>query len=146
MAGPAHASYVQRILRGQPGARSHGFHMALLNEVFEHEEQFREPRVVPDAYIVNVVRETLVVYEVENTSRLQPDKMDVYQDLWWALDNIGWHFVLIVIDLTKGDTISVFDVGDLALHAINAKASIRAKRAEQRMNGCAVVTQNVTQG
>ncbi len=120
-----HTEVVRRIVRHQPGARTRGFGKALLKEVFPEPEMYGQIGVVPDAYIIDKERDTIIVYEVQTTNRLDAYKLSVYRDLWWALDNIEWNLVLIVHDTRDGKAI-VTDMGDAALSAAAIEASVPA--------------------
>ena len=58
-----------------------------------------DSRFVPDAYIVDTDRKTVVCYEVEDHHPLNPFSIGGYADAWFTLEYIYWDLHLIAYDV-----------------------------------------------
>lgn len=93
-----HEAWVQTLVRD--GARTTGFRRTLLERV-EESDAFPWLTIVPDAYEVSSSG-LVLAYEVEDTHRLTPEKLEVYARLWSELDERGLELRLVVIDIRGG--------------------------------------------
>jgi hypothetical protein len=63
--------------------------------------------VIPDAFIVDPVREVALAFEVEAGHPVSSNKMKRYGDIFWYLDDCGWRFSVITTDKFGNKTASV---------------------------------------
>lgn len=107
-----HNAVVSTILAQHPTARKRGFKKAVLEAVrqdaIEHGyldevvDQFsgsNSVRIVPDAYLIDSQEKTVVFFEVEDNSRLTPEKLHEYANTALCLDGIQWELVLVSFDI-----------------------------------------------
>lgn len=57
-------------------------------------------RLIPDAYEISPG--LVVVYEVEDTNRVDEAKLRAYSRLWRALDEVEWELRLVILDIRGG--------------------------------------------
>lgn len=57
-------------------------------------------RVVPDAFEIS--HRLAIVYEVEDTHRVDDAKLRAYGRLWHALDSAEWELKLVILDIRGG--------------------------------------------
>lgn len=127
MPSAIHEIAVAAILQDHPEAKTHGMLKALRVAVGPlRENDFRGYGVIPDAFVVDHEKKLLVAFEVEGAYPLNDRKMEIYCDLWWTLDGIGWDFLLVTVD-RWGNRTSV-DMGDFAI----AKVVHDAKRSGRK--------------
>lgn len=101
-----HEAVVENLRRRNPEIRTSGFKGALLAE-YERltgedlTDAIRWFRAIPDAYEVS--DGIAVAYEVEDTHRVDNDKMRLYARLWDALDALEvLEFRLVIVDIRGG--------------------------------------------
>jgi len=82
---------------------------------------FEPPHFIPDAYWLDHENNVVAIYEVENTSSVTRDKLDLYMNLWWALDNEFWGIVLVI--LPRAGKPYVVDIGDAAIDRVFKEAA-----------------------
>ena len=100
MANILHQANINRVLKAIPGAKRSGFKRAVKSILSDHwhEDIDERVRVIPDAYVIDEHEKTVIVYEVEDTSRIDNTKMGSYVDLSWILDEEFWGLCLVVVD------------------------------------------------
>jgi len=59
-------------------------------------------RIVPDAFLVDEKAKEVVVYEIEDTHRLTPEKLDLIIDYLYSVDEFGWSLRCVVMDRYGG--------------------------------------------
>lgn len=57
-------------------------------------------RLIPDAFEVSAG--LAIVYEVEDTHRVDDVKLRAYARLWHALDDVEWELRLVIMDIRGG--------------------------------------------
>lgn len=106
MAGRRHDGMIEHLQRRNPSIQTKGFKGALVAEV---EALTGESiagdigwfRAIPDAYEVS--SGLAVVYEVEDTHRVDRKKMDAYARLWNHLDELEVvELRLVIVDIRGG--------------------------------------------
>lgn len=55
--------------------------------------------IVPDAYLIDAQKKTIVCFEVEDQHHLKPAKLEHYGGAWWCLEYIYWDLHLIAYDI-----------------------------------------------
>jgi hypothetical protein len=103
------------------GAERFGFKQGVLErlaliEIFREDSEATEfvsrllREVIPDAW--GWSGDTLVICEVCDTSPLTKEKLSVYGELYWVLDEVQFELIIEVVDRTE--TIRRVDMVDLA--------------------------------
>lgn len=59
----------------------------------------RDCRFVPDAYLIDRDKKTIVCYEVEDRHPLNPFSVGGYGAAWWTLEYIYWDLHLVAYDI-----------------------------------------------
>ena len=87
--------YLRRLKRWTgPGYLNHFY------ERFEILASWKERySVVPDAYLIDAPKKTVVCFEVEDQHHLNPIKVEHYGGAWWCLEYIFWDLHLISYDI-----------------------------------------------
>lgn len=117
MPGNIHQIAIQRVLSDFPQARTIGFNMAVNDALDLEGDATYTAGLIPDAYLIDAERKTVVAYEIEDGHITRNEKMERYADLWWAVDNSGWHLGLVFVD-RWGNYAHAMDVGDFALELV----------------------------
>lgn len=60
---------------------------------------WRSCRFIPDAFLIDSPKRTVVCYEVEDTNPLKQKPLRQYSVGWWALSEIWWDLHLIAYDV-----------------------------------------------
>lgn len=63
-------------------------------------KEFRWLKLIPDAYRIG--NRCVTAYEVEDTHRVDADKLRAYARLWSQLDGMEWDFRLVIMDIRGG--------------------------------------------
>lgn len=88
---------VQRLIRrfGKMKARN------ILIEKFDILQtwRYRDARMIPDAFYIDVENKTVVCYEVEDYHPLNPFSVSAYAAAWFNLEYIYWDLHLIAYDI-----------------------------------------------
>jgi hypothetical protein len=83
---------------------------------------------LPDAFLIDEDRKTVVCYEIEDTNPLKPAAIRKYANAWWLLETIYWDLHLIAYDIYGNARSIPFPYAEhIAEHAIER---IERKRAE----------------
>lgn len=70
------------------------------NNQFEILASWRERfPIVPDAYLIDAQKKTVVCFEVEDQHHLKLVKVEHYGGAWWCLEYIYWDLHLIAYDI-----------------------------------------------
>jgi hypothetical protein len=98
-----HQRLVGAILDESPGAKTKGFfrHLRFLLDDEDIDEKWNDGidiSVVPDAYVIDRELNAVVIYEVEITNPLSPEKMARYRKIASLLNLAGWTAVLLRVD------------------------------------------------
>jgi len=79
--------------------------MVPADELAECKQDFTElwdrtwkPRFVPDLWWIDRERNTIHLFEIEDTHPLPPDKLSALHNYWWDMDAWGWDLTLTVFD------------------------------------------------
>ncbi len=107
-----HQRLVQALAEG--GAKTAGFTVAVVKAVAgkcinpktdddwcdhcDMKRHFKANQVIPDAYVIDVPRMEVVVYEVEVSHQIPLHKMAKLCELFWVLDQDEWLLRLIRVD------------------------------------------------
>ena len=83
--------------------------------------QHRDARFVPDAYLVDAAKKTVVCYEVEDTHPLNPWSIGQYGAAWFCLEYIYWDLHLIAYDIYGNFRIVKFPESELLAQKIQEK-------------------------
>jgi hypothetical protein len=133
-----HADLLRIYLENMPGSRATGFRRALVDlfdGVADSEEGCCEAtggegdpaecsclvsalqrwRSVPDAYVINREEEEIIAVEVQNTCPVSPRKLDLYIELFWALDEYCWTLGLHLVD--RSGSVFRVDMSHVAIEA-----------------------------
>jgi hypothetical protein len=70
--------------------------------------QYRDAKFVPDAFLIDKERRTVVCYEVEDYRPLNPFSIGKYAAAWWTLEYIYWDLHLIAYDIFGNPRIIAF--------------------------------------
>lgn len=68
----------------------------------------RDAKFVPDAYLIDKSKKTVVCYEVEDHHPLNPFSIGEYAAAWWTLEYIYWDLHLIAYDVFGNPRIIAF--------------------------------------
>ena len=68
----------------------------------------RDVKFVPDAYLIDPDKRTVVCYEVEDHHPLNSFTIGKYADAWWTLEYIYWDLHLIAYDVFGNARIIAF--------------------------------------
>lgn len=115
MPGAIHEIAVQKILEKFPAAKTHGFRRGLLKAT--QDAVFKQAAMLPDAFVIDLPKRFVIVFEVEASHPVSDDKMRVYGDLYWALNLLEWEFALITFD-RWGQQRAIIDVGDFEIRRL----------------------------
>ncbi len=87
--------------------------------------------LVPDAYLIDSSKRTVVCFEVEDQHHLNPVKVEHYGGAWWCLEYIFWDLHLISYDIYGNPRIVELPESSLAAkHLLDnreAKKNLMAK-------------------
>jgi hypothetical protein len=64
---------------------------------------------IPDAFLIDCDRDTVVLFEVEDSTPVSEAKMEIYTNLFWMLDWYSWGLVIVTLD-RWGNYRAEFDV------------------------------------
>jgi hypothetical protein len=76
----------------------------------------RDSRFIPDAFIVDCERRTVVCYEIEDSHPLSPFSIGEYGAAWWTLEYIYWDLHLIAYDIYGNSRVIDFPESDFLAH------------------------------
>lgn len=76
----------------------------------------RDAKFVPDAYLIDKDKKTVVCYEVEDHHPLNPFSIGEYAAAWWALEYIYWDLHLIAYDVFGNARIIAFPSSEFIAH------------------------------
>jgi len=81
-------------------------------------DDFDPPQFIPDAYSIHNDLKTVVVYEIEDTSKLTEQKVSRMYDFWFVLDDAGWKLRVFIVDrYGHSETeIDIFQLGIILTH------------------------------
>jgi hypothetical protein len=74
---------------------------------------WNECKFVPDAYLIDAERASIVCYEIEDTHPINHSSILAYGYAWWALNEIYWDLHLIAYDIYGHARIYRFPEADL---------------------------------
>lgn len=94
-----HQRAIEALLAEDESRRTTGFKKAL-QEAVEDQVDLGWVRIIPDLFLVS--HGLSIAYEVEDTHRVDDEKLRTYARLWSELDAIGWDFRLVIIDIRGG--------------------------------------------
>jgi hypothetical protein len=69
-------------------------------------------RIIPDAYLLEVERKTVYLYEIEDTHPIKPEKLRKLSSIRFRLDCLDWELRVFLLDryLTAWPTLPMADV------------------------------------
>lgn len=76
----------------------------------------RDARFVPDAYLIDKDKKTVVCYEVEDRHPLNPFSVGEYAAAWWTIEYIYWDLHLIAYDVFGNARIIAFPSSEFIAH------------------------------
>jgi len=120
--------YLRRLKRRTgPGYLKHFY------ERFEILASWKERyALVPDAYLIDSDKKTVVCFEVEDQHHLSPIKVERYGGAWWCLEYIFWDLHLISYDIYGNPRIIELPESELA-----AKHLLDHREARKKTLGAA---------
>lgn len=129
MAGAIHELAVQKVLEDWPAAKTRRLMREIRAAVPNYaEEDFKfHLGAIPDAFLIDRDRKTVVLFEVEDSHPVSEQKMDIYVDLWWVLDWNEWDLVLVTLD-RWGNYLTEFNLASY----VAKKLVLDAKRNPQK--------------
>lgn len=81
----------------------------------------RDSRFIPDAYLVDSKKRTIVCYEVEDHHPLNPFSIGEYGAAWWTLEYIYWDLHLIAYDIYGNHRVINFPESEFLAREVRAK-------------------------
>lgn len=85
--------------------------------------QHRDCKFVPDAYLIDKEKKTVVCYEVEDHHPLNSFKIVEYAAAWWTLEYIYWDLHLIAYDIYGNPRIIAFPHSEFIAHEMRKARS-----------------------
>jgi hypothetical protein len=85
--------------------------------------QHRDAKFVPDAYLIDKEKKTVVCYEVEDHHPLNPFSIGEYAAAWWTLEYIYWDLHLIAYDIFGNPRIIAFPHSEFVADELRATRS-----------------------
>jgi len=81
----------------------------------------RNPRFVPDAYLIDKERRAIICFEIEDWNHISPFKIFAYGVAWWALEYIYWDIHLIAYDIYGNYRVVSLPESDFLARELRAK-------------------------
>lgn len=105
-----HAGCIASLLRSNSLISVKGFKKAVTDSLWRYQDEYRpvdaealddwqsSVTLIPDAFLINGQKRTVVCYEIEVGNPLNESKLRRYVDAWWLLDYQYWDLQLISYD------------------------------------------------
>ena len=107
-----HEAVIRMLLSRHPRAQRHRFLAAFWEGIrpdlceLTEVERSDLPRIIPDAYEIRADDGVAVIYEVEDTSALKPQKLCRYAHLAYIAEMAGWTIEMVIVDRYGRETLT----------------------------------------
>ena len=104
-----HNQAINAFVAKHPNAQRYKFCKSVRVAVQDDESLESLPQCVPDIFEIRKEEREVFVYEIEDSSKITPQKLSYILDWWFALDCIGWNLYCISLD-RYGNNPSIIDL------------------------------------
>ena len=93
---------VSWLLDTDPRVCTSGFGAEVIGAVDAGSEELKqllsENNIVPDAYLIDLAKKSIFLFEVEDTHPIKPEKLRKLANIWFHLDCLCWELRVFLID------------------------------------------------